>query len=120
MEGSKTLNYEKKPREASLRGCFGRGRRIFAPHLKSDTGGLLARMHVQCAVVGRPSSVTWSQTSLNTLLKDLRANYAACYSSKQDTASLSGWNGLFYSFLRCEENGTGLPECTELEYFGGH
>ena len=33
--------------------------------------------------------------------------------------SLSGWNGLFYSFLRCEENGTGLPECTSLEYVGG-
>ena len=72
----------------------------------------LAIMHVQYAVVGRPSSVTWYQTSLHTLLKDLRANYAACYSSKQDTASLSGWNGLFYLFLRCEENGTGLPECT--------
>ena len=27
--------------------------------------------------------------------KDMRANYAACYSSKQDIASLSGWSGLF-------------------------
>ena len=45
-------------------------------------------------------------------LKYLRANYAECYSSKQDRASLSGKNGLFYTFLRCEENGTGLPECT--------
>ena len=33
----------------------------------------------------------------------MRANYAACYLSKQDIASLSGWNGLFPSFLRCEE-----------------
>ena len=29
-----------------------------------------------------------------------------------DRVSFSGWNGLFCSFLRCEENGTGLPECT--------
>jgi hypothetical protein len=29
----------------------------------------------------------------------LRANYPACYSTKQDIASLSGWNGLFYSFF---------------------
>jgi hypothetical protein len=43
---------------------------------------------------------------------DLRDNFADCYSSKQDTPSLSGWNGLFYFFLRYEENGTGLPECT--------
>ena len=67
LEGSKTLNCEKKPREASLRGCFGRGRRILAPKSKSDTGRL-ARMHVQCAVVGLPSSVRLSQTSLNTHL----------------------------------------------------
>ena len=30
LEGSKTVNCEKKPREASLSGCFGRGRRILA------------------------------------------------------------------------------------------
>ena len=49
------------------------------------------------------------------------ANYAACYSSKQDTESLSGWNGLFYSFLRCEENGTGLvrQEAAAAGRFGG-
>ena len=29
----------------------------------------------------------------------MRANYAACYSSEQDMASLSGWNGLFYFFF---------------------
>ena len=68
LEGSKTLNCEKKPWEASLSGCFGRGRRIFAPQSKSDTGRL-AGMHVQCVVVGRLSPVKWSQTSLNTPLK---------------------------------------------------
>ena len=68
MEGSKTLNCEKKPREESLSGCFGRGRRFLAPQSKSDTGRL-AGMHVQCAVVGRTSSVKWSQTSLNKPLK---------------------------------------------------
>ncbi len=68
MEGSKTLNCEKKPREASLSGCFGRGRRVLAPLSKSDTGQL-AVMHVPCAVVGRTSSVRWSRTSLNTPLK---------------------------------------------------
>jgi hypothetical protein len=30
---------------------------------------------------------------------EMRANYPACYSSKQDIASLSGWNGLFYFFF---------------------
>ncbi len=68
LEGSKTLNCEKKPGEASFSGCFGRGRRILAPQSKSDTGRL-AEMHVQCAAVGRISSVRWSQTSLNTPLK---------------------------------------------------
>ncbi len=29
----------------------------------------------------------------------MRANYAACYSSKQDITSLSGWKGLFYFFF---------------------
>ena len=29
----------------------------------------------------------------------MRANYAACYSSKQDIASLSGGKGLFYYFF---------------------
>ena len=29
----------------------------------------------------------------------MRANYAACYSSNHVIASLSGWNGLFYSFF---------------------
>ena len=42
----------------------------------------------------------------------MRANYAACYGSKQDIARLSGWIGQFYFFLRCEKNGTGLLECT--------
>ena len=52
-------------------------------------------------------------------LKDLRANYAACYSSKQDRVSFSGWNGLFCSFfLRCEENGTGLPNARNLSTSG--
>ena len=68
LEGSKTLNFVKKPREASLSGCFGRGRRILAPKSKSDTGRL-ARMHVQCAVVGLPSSVRLSQTSQHRPLK---------------------------------------------------
>ena len=83
-----------------MSGCFGRGRRILAPLSKSDTGRL-AGMHVQCAVVGRTSSVRLSQTSLNAPFKDLRANYAACYSStrKPDIASVSGSNGLFYSFF---------------------
>ena len=65
LECSKTLNCEKKPREASSSGCFGRGRSILEPRSKSDTGRL-AGMHVQCSVVGRTSSVRWSQTSLNT------------------------------------------------------
>ncbi len=68
MEGSKTLNCEKKPREASLSGCFGHGRRIIAPLSKSDKGRL-AGMHVQCGVVGRSASFRRSQTSLNTLIK---------------------------------------------------
>ena len=29
----------------------------------------------------------------------MRANYAVCYSSKQDITSLSGWMVLFYSFF---------------------
>ena len=29
----------------------------------------------------------------------MRANYAACYSSKQDMASLSGWNRVFCLFF---------------------
>ena len=34
----------------------------------------------------------------------MRANYAACCSCKQDIASLSGWNGLFYSlYALCEK-----------------
>ena len=68
LEGSKMINCEKKPREASLSGCFRRGRRILAPLSKSDTGRL-AGMHVQCAVVGRTSSIRLSQISLNTPLK---------------------------------------------------
>ena len=50
----------------------------------------------------------------------MRANYAACYSSKQYIVSLAGWNGMFYSFSRCEKNGTGLPERTYIEYIGEH
>ncbi len=51
---------------------------------------------------------------------DVLVNYPVCYSSKQDIARLSGWNGLFYHLLRCEENRTALPEIMYLEYFRGH
>ncbi len=37
LEGSKTLNDEKKTWEANLSGWFGCGRRILAPQSKSDT-----------------------------------------------------------------------------------
>ena len=37
LEGSKTLNWEKKSWKASLSDCFGRGRRILAPQSESDT-----------------------------------------------------------------------------------
>ncbi len=67
LEYSKTLIGEKKPWEASLSGWFRCGRSILAPQLKVTRR--LARMHVQCDVVGRFTLVRWSQTSLNTPLK---------------------------------------------------
>ena len=57
----------KEALEATLSGCFGRGRRILAPQSKSDTA--TCENAVQCAFVGRSAAVGWSQTFLNTPLK---------------------------------------------------
>ena len=62
------LNCEKKLWEASSGAWFGCGRSIIALQSKSDTRRI-ARMRVQCGVVGPSTSFRWSQTSLNTPIK---------------------------------------------------
>jgi hypothetical protein len=108
FECSKTLNCEKKPWEASLSGCFGRCRRILAPQSKSDTSTCKKAYAICCCgstFLGYVVS-DFTKYTIKRICELIMPR--ATHLSKIQQVWVAGMD----FFFCCEENGTGLPECT--------